>query len=82
MALYFIEYDLRKRKDYPELIDELKRLGAIRHLKSAWSLNHDNSSCVLIRDHLIKFIDGDDGLIVALVTDWASFNTDAKPNEP
>lgn len=80
MALYFLDYDLRKQKDYDTLYAELKRLGAVRHLKSAWSLKQDKPGMsVTIRDHIKKFIDKDDGLMVAEVTDWAGVALDGKP---
>lgn len=82
MALFFIEYDLRKRKDYPELIAELERIGAIRFLKSAWCVKRDDTvTPKALRDHLKQFIDTDDGLMVALVTNWASWKTEKTPND-
>lgn len=82
MALFFIEYDLRKRKDYPELIAELERIGAIRYLKSAWCVKRaDTVTPKELRDHLKKFIDADDGLMVALVTNWASWRAEKTPND-
>ena len=32
--LYFIDYDLRKKRNYQPLYDELKRFGAIPMLES------------------------------------------------
>lgn len=81
MALYFLDYDLRKQRDYQKLYDELARLGAVRHLKSAWSMRYPISSAsVQIRDHLKAFIDKDDGLMVAEVVDWAGYSLDGKPH--
>ena len=82
MALFFIDYDLRKRKDYPELISELERIGAIRYLKSAWCLKRDDSvTPKSLRDHFKQFIDADDGLMVAMVSNWASSKTEKTPND-
>lgn len=82
MALFFIEYDLRKRKDYPELIEELERIGALRYLKSAWCVTRDDSvAATTLRDHLASFIDSDDGLMVAKVSSWASRNTEKTPKD-
>ncbi len=82
MALFFIDYDLRKRKDYPELITELQRIGAIRFLKSAWCVKlADTVTPVVLRDHLKPFIDADDGLMVSLVSNWASTKTEKTPND-
>lgn len=81
MALFFIEYDLRKRKDYPELINELERIGAIRMLKSSWCVKRaDTVTAKALREHFQNFIDGDDGLIVSQVTDWSSRGAEKSPN--
>lgn len=79
MALYFIEYDLRKQRDYSTLTAELKRFSATRILKSLWCFPRVNTSATGLRDHFMKFIDTDDGLIVAEVTDWATIRTLATP---
>ena len=82
MALFFIDYDLRKRKDYPELITELLRIGAIRYLKSNWCVNRaDTVTSESLRNHLYAFIDADDGLMVSQVTNWASTKTEKTPND-
>lgn len=82
MALFFIDYDLRKRKDYPELITELERIGAIRYLKSGWCVTTaDTLTASAMREHFQKFIDADDGLMVALVTNWSSWNVEKTPND-
>jgi hypothetical protein len=79
MALYMIEYDLRKHRDYATLTAELKKFAATRILESLWCFNRINTSAVALRDHFKKFIDLDDGLIVAVVTDWATTRTLASP---
>ncbi|WP_193452110.1 hypothetical protein [Pseudomonas nitroreducens] len=80
MALYFLEYDLRKQRNYEKLYAELQRLGAVRILKSLWCFKYQTASSVALRDHFRNFIDSDDGLIVAEVSDWASIKTDGHPN--
>jgi len=81
VTLYFIDYDLRKQRNYQDLYKALQSLGAVRILESLWALTHDNSSCALIRDHLMQYIDQDDGLVVSRVADWASYKPLAKiPN--
>ncbi|MFA6052336.1 MAG: hypothetical protein WC762_07075 [Methylobacter sp.] len=75
MALYFLEYDLRKQRDYKKLYDELANFGAVRILKSLWCFKRLNTTSKDLRDHFKQFIDKDDGLIVAEVNDWASINT-------
>lgn len=75
MALYFVNYYLRKSRDYQRLYDALNALGAVRILESLWAFKHADTSCVLIRDYLSKHIDTDDGLVVSQVADWASLRT-------
>ncbi len=75
MALYFVDYDLRKQRNYQALYECLYGLGAVRVLESQWVLEHSNSSALIIRNHLWQFMDQDDGLVVSEVRDWASFNT-------
>lgn len=81
MALYFLEYDLRKKRDYEKLYAELQRLGAVRILESLWCFKYQTASSVTLRDHFKQFIDSDDGLIVAEVSDWATYKTDSSPNK-
>ena len=81
MALYFLEYDLRKHRDYKKLYDDLATFNAIRIMKSLWCFKRERTSAQDLRDHFSRFIDDDDGLIVAEVTEWASIATDSNPNE-
>jgi hypothetical protein len=77
MAAYMIGYDLIKRKDYPELIDAIKRLGKWWHcLDSTWIVVHPGPS-TSIRNALKPHIDGDDRLLVAKLSGeaaWAHFD--------
>lgn len=75
MALYFVNYDLRKQRNYQDLYAALNGIGAKRILESVWALTHNNSSCAVIRDHLRQHIDADDGLVVSQVSDWASYKS-------
>jgi CRISPR associated protein Cas2 len=81
MALYFISYDLRKNRDYQKLYDALKAFKAVRILESQWCFNRINTSAAGLRDHFKQFIDSDDGLSVAEVTDWATWNTLGTPDD-
>lgn len=81
MALFFLEYDLRKRRDYQPLYDELDRFEAVRVLESLWCFKRVNTTSAGLRDHFKQYIDGDDGLSVAEVTDWASFGAIGTPND-
>lgn len=81
MALYFLEYDLVKQKDYQPLYDELARIGAVRHLLSAWSFKHNApGASVQLRVHFQQFVDADDRVMVAEVVDWAGINLLGKPH--
>lgn len=73
MALFFLEYDLRKQRNYQPLYDELARFNAVRMLESSWSFQRINTTATGLRDHFKQFIDADDGLIISEVTDWASY---------
>ena len=81
MALYFLSYDLRKKRDYQRLYDELKKFNAVKILESTWCLNHSNTSATEITKHFMQFIDDDDGLVVSEVKDWASIGTLKTPKD-
>jgi hypothetical protein len=81
MKIFFVDYDLRGDRDYQTLYDELNRLHGIRVLESLWSLKlNDNTDCELVRDHLMQFIDSDDGIIVSEVRAYAWSRVDNKPH--
>jgi hypothetical protein len=63
VAYMIVSYDLVKKKDYPELLEELKRLGAAKALLSFYFLDIDNTAAE-IKSHLAQYIDGDDRLVV------------------
>ncbi len=79
MALYFVSYDLRKQRDYQKLFDALQSLNAKRFLESDWCLLHGNTTCEAIRNYLTPFIDSDDAIMAAEVSDWASLRTLVTP---
>lgn len=81
MALYFLEYDLRKTRDYQKMYDELKKFDAVKILKSLWCFKRIDTTAVALRDHFREFIDNDDGIIVAEVVNWACFNATGTPND-
>lgn len=81
MTLYFLDYDLRKKRDYQTLYDELTKFNAVRILESSWCFKRANTSCKGLRDYFKQFIDADDGLCVAEVTDWATYKTLGTPND-
>lgn len=61
MALYFLSYDLRNKRDYQPLYDELKKFNAVRMLESCWCFKRINTNAKGLRDYFKKFVDGDDG---------------------
>jgi hypothetical protein len=81
MALYFFTYDLRKKRDYETLYNELEKFNAVRILESTWCFRRKDMSSKDLRDHFRQFVDTDDGLIVSEVTDWASVKTDGTPKQ-
>ena len=82
MALYFVDYDIRATNhDYQPLWDAVKRLQAVRVLKSRWCLNHSSTTPVQLRDYFGQFIQSDDRLAVTEVVNWATYNTEAMPQK-
>lgn len=83
MALYLLSYDLRGQRDYQTLWDELASFNAVRILESDWCFKRINTTSVGLRDYFKKFIDADDGLFVAQIseTDWASLRTRKSPKD-
>ena len=81
MALYFLGYDLRAARDYQELYDELARFNAVRVLESEWCFNRTETTASGLRDHFKQFIDSDDGLSLAEVTDWATSRAQGTPKD-
>ena len=67
MAVFCITYDLRKQRNYDPLITELRRLKAIDPLESVWLLD-TSSSADDVHDHIRKYLDADDGLLVFQAT--------------
>jgi hypothetical protein len=81
MALYRISYDLRKKRDYQTLYDELSKFNAVSILESDWVFKRIKTNAEGLRNHFKKFVDADDGLFVTDVTDWATCNTNGTPND-
>jgi hypothetical protein len=75
MRAYLVSYDLDKPgQDYHPLIQELKRMGAIRVLYSEWVLKSDLTAKE-IRDHLWPSIDSNDMLLVVALTGEAAWTS-------
>ena len=74
--------NLHNQKDYQKLYDELNCLKAKSVLESTWCLIQEgNKTAKQIRDHLQRFIDSDDALMVSEVNNWASYNAINTPND-
>jgi hypothetical protein len=74
MSTALITYDLRKPgQNYQPLWDRLEALGAVRALESVWVLK-TAASAAAIRDDLLRFIDANDRLLVAIITSAAWHN--------
>ena len=80
MALFFISYDLIKRKDYQTLWDRLEQYKGERVLLSTWAIRGDYTA-IGIRDDLSRYIDADDRLLVDQCSTWASRNLLIDPNK-
>lgn len=81
MSLYTITYDLRNKRDYQTLYDELKNFNAVSILESLWCFNRYNTTVSGLRDHFSQFVDSDDGLFITEVTNWASRKTSNTPKD-
>jgi hypothetical protein len=81
MALFFLDYDLRARRDYQTLYDALKGFGAVRVLESTWCFRRTNTTAAGLRDYFKQYVDGDDAICVTQVEDWATYKTLGTPND-
>ncbi len=81
MALFMLEYDLRKQRNYEPLYDQIKDFKAVRILKSLWAFERYNTNSEKLRDHFRNLVDADDGLIVMEISAWATVNTLGTPKE-
>lgn len=74
MKTYGASYDLRKPgRSYQPLYDRLAAWKAFRVLESFWIISTD-ASAITIRDDLLKHIDQNDGLLVALLGGEAAWH--------
>jgi hypothetical protein len=72
MAKLLITYDLKPENDYPRLWAALRAMGACKPLLNGWVVDVQFTAPQM-RDHLKKFIDEDDRLlVVSLSGGWAS----------
>ena len=68
MATYLVSYDLTRPKedDYPELLDALRRDGALRILYSEWLVLSDQSAKT-VAERYLAHMDADDRIFVCEV---------------
>jgi len=75
---YLIGYDLNKSgQDYTTLIQEIKKLGNWWHCLDSTFIVKSSSTASLTRDHLKKFIDSNDELLIVCLTGegaWTGFS--------
>ena len=65
MNCYIIGYDLRGERDYDTLHKAIRSYEAWAHiLESQWVIE-TNDGAIEVRDHLLNFMDDNDGLFVA-----------------
>lgn len=82
MALFVISYDLRKQRNYDDLLKQLRDWNCVSPLKSVW-FGSLTGSASAVRDALKKHIDNDDGLMVVELKpecDWASVRISEEGN--
>lgn len=64
MDTYIISYDLINQRNYDELYGAIKSYDSWAHIsESTWAVV-TSKTAVQVRDHLKKFVDGDDRLMV------------------
>lgn len=80
MKVYQINYDLRKKRNYQPLYDQIRSYGNWAHpLESCWIVA-SNKNAQQIRDELASLVDSDDGLLVTRLQDeaaWRGLNYEA-----
>ena len=81
MALFFLEYELRKPRDYRRFYDEVDRFGAVRVLTCLWCFRNAESDAATLRNHFAQFMDADDAIVVVEVASWAARGALTHPNK-
>jgi len=74
MNRYLVSYDLVKPgANYDDLYAALRALGGQRVLLSQW-LIITRMNAAQLRDHLMRYIDTNDRLLVNDFSEWAAYN--------
>jgi hypothetical protein len=79
MSLFFLICDLRSRRKYNSLYNELNDFGATRILETTWCFNRSDTNICKLRDYFARYIDLDDALVILEASNWASRNTNDSP---
>lgn len=74
MSCFIINYDLNNSKDYTSLISAIKSYGTwAKILKSCWAVV-TTKSAEQVRDHLLSYMDSDDGIFVIKSSEDAAWH--------
>jgi hypothetical protein len=76
---YFIFIEFRHDRSYNSILSELKKLHAFQILENIYSLEMEQINAIQVRDHLKKFLEVDDGIIVVQSKSWAVANVEKTP---
>lgn len=76
MKLFLVGYDLMSPgRDYSTLYTALEALGGHRVLFSQWVVRvSSNETAARVRDHLRRYMDTNDRILVNDFYDWAAYN--------
>lgn len=82
MKLQLVSYDLNTPgQNYPAIVNRLQSIGATRILYSQW-LVRTAMTAEQLRDDLVRYLDANDGILVADVTNspmaWRSLRAEIK----
>lgn len=73
MAVYQIDYDLRKNRNYEELYQRIQNYpNWCRPLESTWVISTSQSASQ-VANNLLQAMDGDDGLLVTRLNGEAAW---------
>lgn len=73
MTTFLVSYDLNRPNGdnaYPNLINALKRDGAVKILYSEWLVRMDATGAQ-VRDRYLAHMDANDSIFVTAVSNWA-----------
>jgi hypothetical protein len=76
MKLFLVSYDLLSPgRDYTTLISAIQALGGRRVLFSQWAVRvNATTTTAELRDHLRRYMDANDRILINDFEHWASYN--------